>query len=123
MTYVDKPKNFKKDNLSLIWNTTFRPTREKQFENSQELIDLLCMNYSTIYMPKDKNTSIEVWLAKNSLHLGDGYLQSGMIYNRRNFYNPQFNFQGAPLRGGYWWDRMKTTHKKDIQKKVGVILK
>lgn len=27
-------------------------------------------------------------------------------YARRLYYHPEYNFQGAPIRGGYWVDRM-----------------
>ena len=30
----------------------------------------------------------------------------GVNYARRLYYHPEYNFQGAPRRGGYWVDRM-----------------
>lgn len=30
----------------------------------------------------------------------------GAIYARRLYYHPEYNFQGAPMRGGNWVDRM-----------------
>lgn len=32
--------------------------------------------------------------------------EENVPYARRLYYHPEYNFQGAPRRGGYWVDRM-----------------
>ena len=32
--------------------------------------------------------------------------EENVNYARRLYYHPEYNFQGAPRRGGYWVDRM-----------------
>lgn len=34
-------------------------------------------------------------------------------YARRLYYHPEYNFQGAPLRGGYWADRYMQNGGRD----------
>lgn len=44
---------------------------------------------------------------KNSAHIEDKVdVVWNTPYARRLYYNPQYEYQGAPLRGGYWADRM-----------------
>ena len=46
--------------------------------------------------------------------LGSGEVRYATPYARRLYYNPQYTFNGAPMRGGKWFDRMKNAHKQEI---------
>ena len=40
-------------------------------------------------------------------------------YARRLYYHPEYDFQGAPMRGGYWADRyMQNGGREEIEKGV-----
>lgn len=45
-------------------------------------------------------------------------------YVRRLYYHPEYNFQGAPLRGGYWTDRyMQNGGLEELEQGAREILK
>ncbi|WP_201750549.1 minor capsid protein [Senegalia massiliensis] len=46
--------------------------------------------------------------------IGSGEVVYRTPYARRMYYNPQFNFSGAPLRGAYFFERSKIDNKKTI---------
>lgn len=55
--------------------------------------------------------------------IGSGKINQQTRYARRLFYNPQYNFNGAPRRGGDWFGKMKSNHKPDILRGVAKIVK
>ena len=45
-------------------------------------------------------------------------------YARRLYYHPEYNFQGAPLRGGYWADRyMQNGGLKELEQGAREVVK
>ncbi len=48
--------------------------------------------------------------------IGSGEVRYSTPYARKMYYNPQFNFQGAPNRGAKWFERMKASNKDAILK-------
>lgn len=46
--------------------------------------------------------------------IGAGSVKYVTPYARKLYYNPQFNFGGAPNRGGMWFERMKASNKQAI---------
>lgn len=48
--------------------------------------------------------------------IGSGKITQQTPYAKRLYYNPQYNFNEAPRRGGKWFERMKQNHKSDILK-------
>lgn len=62
-------------------------------------------------MPKDTGALI----ASGKIHtqIGSGEVRYRTVYARRWYYMPA-NFQQAPERGNYWFERMKQQHKKHI---------
>ena len=45
-------------------------------------------------------------------------------YARRLYYHPEYNYQGAPMRGGYWADRyMQNGGQKQIEDGVRDLVK
>lgn len=46
--------------------------------------------------------------------IGSGKVIYQTPYARRMYYNPQYNFQGAPMRGAYWFERMKADKLEQI---------
>ncbi|MEG2575885.1 MAG: hypothetical protein RSA41_07615, partial [Christensenella sp.] len=46
--------------------------------------------------------------------IGSGEVSYIAPYARRMYYNPNYQFNDAPNRGAYWFERMKVTHKDAI---------
>jgi len=64
------------------------------------------------FVPMDTGT------LKNSAPLasliGQGFIVYDTPYASDMYYNPQYNFQGAPTRGAYWFERAMAEHRDDI---------
>ncbi len=78
----------------------------------QKYIDKAVMENCDPYAPLESST------LKNS-PIGASVLGSGkVIYNTpyaaRMYYNPQYHFTGAPMRGAYWFERMKADKRDTI---------
>lgn len=66
------------------------------------------------YVPFDKG-----YLRGSANIASDGsYFEYNMPYARRLYYNPQFNFKGAPQRGGLWVERSIAIHREAIENAV-----
>lgn len=78
----------------------------------QVFIDSEVIRWSDPYCP------FRTGALKNSANtatvLGQGEVVYATPYAKRLWYNPQFNFNGAPQRGAYWVDRMAADHMADI---------
>jgi hypothetical protein len=53
--------------------------------------------------------------------IGEGIVVYATPYARRMYYNPKFNFNGAPERGAFWFPRMLAEHKDDILRGAAAI--
>lgn len=76
----------------------------------QRLIDSEVLRLSDPYVPFDEASIYESpgRLRQSGIQntiVGSGQVVYNTPYARWLYYNPQFQFQGAPLRGGYWVDR------------------
>lgn len=112
-----KPFSKVDGSLSLVFNTSFESRRNGQLDKAQKVVDSECLRLSQPYIPFDKGISSKLMIA--STVIGSGQLKTGAPYDAKNYYNPQFNFQGAPMRGAYWFERMKQSHVDQIKKKAG----
>ena len=54
--------------------------------------------------------------------IGQGTIVYDTPYARRMYYNPQYNFNEAPERGAYWFERTMAEHKEDIVSGVQAIV-
>ena len=77
----------------------------------QQYIDSKVLEYCEPKIPKDTGALI----ASGKIHtqIGSGEVKYRTVYARRWYYR-EANFQGAPERGNYWFERMKQQHKKHI---------
>ena len=76
----------------------------------QRYIDSEVLRLCTPYVPWDRgilNAS-----GTSSTFVGSGEVRYSTPYARRWYYEPA-NFQGAPKRGNYWFERMKNEGGKD----------
>lgn len=79
----------------------------------QKYIDSECLRLCAPKVPKDSNSLIES--GNENTQIGSGELRYRTPYARRWYYR-EANFQGAPERGNYWFERMKAQHKEQILK-------
>lgn len=78
----------------------------------QQFIDFECLKLTNEKMPKRENILIE----SGSIHtkIGSGSLEYRTVYGRKLYYHPEYNFNEAPERGGYAFDRVKQQYKERI---------
>lgn len=79
----------------------------------QQYIDTECLKLCAPKVPKDTGALIQ----SGNIHtkIGSGQLEYRTVYARRWYYMPA-NFQEAPERGNYWFERMKQQYKDQILK-------
>lgn len=77
----------------------------------QSYIDSECIRRMDPYTPKDVGTLIGSATTQTSI--GSGRIVQQTPYGKRWYYEPA-NFQGAPMRGNRWFERMKSSHKDSI---------
>ncbi len=77
----------------------------------QQFIDNECLKLCAPKVPKDSNALIES--GKIHTKIGSGQLEYRTPYARRWYYMPA-QFQRAPERGNYWFERMKQQYKEQI---------
>lgn len=78
----------------------------------QQFIDSECLRLCDRKIPKDTGALIQSGIINT--RVGSGQVQWKTPYARRLYYHPEYNFNQSPERGAYWFDRMKTQHKKQI---------
>lgn len=78
----------------------------------QEYIDNAVMRKTDKYVPLDtgdlKNS------ASLNTKLGSGEVVYATPYARRLYYSQGYTFDQGPLKGAFWFERMKADHKEDI---------
>lgn len=77
----------------------------------QQFIDSEVLRLCDPKIPKDQNTLIES--GRINTRIGSGEVIWSTPYARRWYYMPA-NFQQAPERGNYWFERMKEQYKDTI---------
>lgn len=78
----------------------------------QKVIDSEVLRRIDPYTPKDTGELIATGVRFTKL--GSGEVIQMTKYARRLYYNRSYNFQGAPKRGAFWFERMKADHKEKI---------
>lgn len=78
----------------------------------QKFIDSEVLRLTDPYVPMD--TGVLKSSGTRSTRVGSGEVRYRTPYARRLYYNPQYNYQGAPMRGGKWFERMKHNNKRNI---------
>lgn len=79
----------------------------------QKYIDSECLRLCAPKVPMDNNNLIRS--GEINTKIGSGEIIYSTPYARRWYYMPA-NFQEAPERGNYWFERMKQEHREDILK-------
>lgn len=79
----------------------------------QKYIDSEAIRLMEQYTPFDTGTLIKSVQVQSKI--GSGKLVQRTPYARRWYYTPA-RFNGAPMRGNRWFEKMKINHKDDILK-------
>lgn len=77
----------------------------------QRFIDSECLRLCEAKVPKDTGALIESGISNTQI--GSGEIRYRTPYARRWYYMPA-EFQEAPERGNYWFERMKREYKEQI---------
>lgn len=96
--------------MKLIWRGG-KPPDVPNIDRAQQYVDSEVLRLNEPYVPKDTGELIRSGIRET--RLGSGRVVYRTPYARRWYYHPA-NFQGAPKRGNYWFERMKANNAKRI---------
>lgn len=84
----------------------------------QKFVDSEVIRRMSPYTPFRDGALVGSATGKTSV--GSGKVQQQTPYAKRWYYEPA-NFNGAPMRGNRWFERMKQSHKADILRGAAAI--
>ena len=101
------------DKAELSWHADFYPKWTGHFIAAQVFVDNEILRLSEPYTPLRTGNLIKSGTLGTKI--GTGLVQWTAIYARRNYYSPRaVGSQTGPLRGPFWFQRMKATYGKKI---------
>lgn len=103
----------KNGKAALEWNTSFQPKWQGQFTRAQKFVDSEILRLSEKYTPL--LTSMLIKSGILGTEIGSGLVQWIAPYARRQYYSPRaVGSQTGPLRGPFWFERMKAVSGRTI---------
>jgi hypothetical protein len=97
----------------LEWNTNFRPKWQRRYSAAQKFVDSEVLRRSEKYTPL--LTSMLIKSGTLGTAIGSGLVQWIAPYARRQYYSPRApGSQTGPLRGPFWFARMKAVSGRSI---------
>lgn len=94
--------------------------KRHKLAEAQQYVDSEVLRLCTPLVPMDTGELIRSGIRET--RIGTGQVIYNTPYSRRWYYEPA-NFQGAPMRGNYWFERMKNNGgKQSIARGVASIL-
>ena len=78
----------------------------------QAFVDNKIIRMSEPYVPF--RTGALMASADSNTVIGQGEIVYATPYVRRMYYHPEYNFNGAPMRGAHWVERMWADHGDEI---------
>lgn len=96
----------------LVWDSDFGKRRTEHFSRKQKIVDSETLRYCSPFVPK-----ITGMLEKSGILgtvIGSGEIKYIAPYARVQYYQTAQSRTYDSRRGGKWFERMKTAHKKDI---------
>lgn len=113
---IKTPPGFQTDGGSFEFNAGFGSDWSGRFNAAQRVVDSEVLRYNDPYVPF-RDGILEKSGTLNTT-IGSGEVVYSTPYARRWYYE-NANFQGAPMRGNYWFEKMKGFHKDDILRSAG----
>lgn len=114
---MKQPNNATFDRTKLVWNSSFKKNWGNKFYKAQKIIDSEVLRLSEPYVPFDTGTLVRS--GQINTIIGSGEIRYKTPYARKLYYSPSISFRGAPMKGAFWFERMKKAHKNQIFKKAG----
>lgn len=103
----------KNGRAALEWNTNFQPKWQKQYSKAQQFVDSEVLRRSEKYTPLLTGTLIKTGIL--GTEIGSGLVQWLVPYARPQYYSARKpGSQTGPLRGPYWFERMKSVDGRSI---------
>ncbi len=97
----------------LRWNTNFRGKWHRQYSAAQRFVDSEVLRLSEPYTPL--LTGMLIKSGTLGTDIGSGEVAWIAPYARYQYYSPRKpGSKTGPLRGPYWFERMKTDHGQTI---------
>ena len=106
-------KTNKYGKAELTWNVGFQPKWQKQYTKAQKFVDSEILRLSEPYTPLLTGTLIKSGIL--GTEVGSGTIKWIAPYARTQYYlTKQPGSATGPLRGPYWFERMKQAHGPKI---------
>jgi hypothetical protein len=97
----------------LVWKTNFRGRWQKRFSAAQKFVDSEVLRLCEPYTPL--LTGMLILSGQLGTFIGSGTVSWIAPYAIYQYYMPrEIGTQTGPLRGPFWFERMKTVHKHEI---------
>lgn len=98
----------------LVWSSDFGRNKTNMFNRKQEIVDSEVLRYCSPLIPF--RTSMLEKSGTLGTVIGSGEVKYIAPYARFQYYQTAQTRPYDSRRGGKWFERMKTAHKKDIQR-------
>lgn len=98
----------------LVWNPGFGQDRSNMFNRKQAIVDSEALRYCSPLVPL--RTSMLEKSGTLGTVIGSGELKYIAPYARFQYYQTAQSRTYNAHRGAKWFERMKTAHKKDLQR-------
>lgn len=112
MRPFDQVLHFAGGSVRLCWASTFGRSRSDMMNRKQKIVDSEVLRYSVPLIPL--RTGALTRSGTNSTVIGSGDVQYTTPYARSQYYRTAQSRSYDARRGGLWFERMKTAHKRDI---------
>lgn len=114
---IDTPRGsvfiFKNGKAKLEFNPNFRPKWQRRYDRAQVFVDSEVLRLSEPYTPL--LTSMLIKSGILGTDIGSGTVQWIAPYAKAQYYAKRApGSQTGPLRGPWWFERMKATHRNRI---------
>lgn len=105
----------------LTWNPGFAEFRRSQFINGQQTVDSEILRLSEPYIPK--LTGMLILSGILGTDVGTGWIKWIAPYAKKQYYLPNRRpSQTGPMRGSFWFERMKKAHGQSILASAGKVM-
>jgi len=97
----------------LTWDTNFAPKWNGNYTRAQRFVDSEILRLSEPFTPLQ--TGMLIKSGSLGTDVGSGEVKWIAPYARAQYYSPRkAGSETGPLRGGFWFERMKALYKKVI---------
>lgn len=103
----------KNGKTKLEWNTNFQPKWQSRYSRAQRYVDSEVLRLSEPYVPLQTGMLIKSGILGTDV--GSGEVQWIAPYAKPQYYLPRkIGTETGALRGSFWFQRMKETHRDRI---------